>query len=178
MFVSLECTWCPAVLLYFISYKIYIRLHKKLTLIKFFANNFILEGMSFEQKIKHNMRTLLLLQNFSQWCAGLIIKMPEKPNHNRVGYYLVTPHLSRVSVGLCHVLIKRPTAASMCCIICSGGTTLNRFVRGSFHNQFKKKKIKIHPFCIFGLSTSNLAILLLKRGVVIIVLLSVAVFCG
>lgn len=104
--------------------------------------------------------------------------MTEKPNHNRVGYYLVTPHLSRVSVGLCHVLIKRPTAASMCCIICSGGTTLNRFVRGSFHNQFKKKKIKIHPFCIFGLSTSNLAILLLKRGVVIIVLLFVAVFCG
>lgn len=106
--------------------------------------------------------------------------MPEKANHNtcRIGFYLVTPHLSRVSVVLCYVLIKRPTAVPMCFIICSGGTTLNLFVRGSFHNPFQKKKIKIHPFCIFALSTSNLAILLLKRRVVIIVLLSVAVFCG
>lgn len=36
----------------------------KLTLVKFFANNFILEGMSFAQKIKNNMRSLLLLRNF------------------------------------------------------------------------------------------------------------------
>lgn len=76
--------------------------------------------------------------------------MTEKPNHNRVGYYLVTPHLSRVSVGLCHVLIKRPTAASMCCIICSGGTTLNRFVRGRFIINSKRKKLKSTRFVSSG----------------------------